>query len=251
MEKTMIQVEKLSKQFTDKKLGLIKAVDNVSFQCKPGKIFGLLGPNGAGKTTTLRMIATILNPTSGAIVIGGIDAVSHSDQVRGMIGFLTGDTGLYERLTGRETLNYFGKLYGYGGEKIAQRMEMLSSKFGLADFIDRRIGTMSVGMRQKISLARTMIHDPDILILDEPTAGLDIITTRNIVDFIRLCRDEGKCILFSTHIMHEAEALCNEIAFINRGRILDCGTMTELKTRHELASLEDIFFKLMGADNEL
>lgn len=246
----MIQVSNLSKQFTDKKLGLIKAVDNVNFTCTAGRIFGLLGPNGAGKTTTLRMIATILNPTGGMIKVGGFDTVSQSDEVRNLIGFLTGDTGLYDRMTGRETLYYFGKLYGFGNDEIEQQLEKLSEQFGLADFIDRRVGMMSTGMKQKISLARTMIHNPKVLILDEPTTGLDIITTRNIVNFIHHCRDEGKCILFSTHIMYEAEALCDEIAFINKGRIMDCGSATELKMRYKQTNLEDVFFNLMGVSNE-
>jgi sodium transport system ATP-binding protein len=246
----MIQVTNISKYFTDKKRGLAKAVDDISFVCQPGKIFGLLGPNGAGKTTTLRMIATILEPTAGTVTVGGYNAVTQPGQVRGQIGYLTGDTGLYDRMTARETLQYFGELYGMEDDAIERRFDQLAQQFGMADFADRRVGKMSTGMKQKVSLARTVLHDPPTLILDEPTTGLDIITTRTIVRFIQQCRDAGKCVLFSTHIMHEAETLCDEIAFINKGKILAQGTIAALKEQFKQDDLEELFVGLMGGDHE-
>jgi sodium transport system ATP-binding protein len=156
----MIQVTNISKYFTDKKRGLAKAVEDISFVCQPGKIFGLLGPNGAGKTTTLRMIATILEPTAGTVTVGGYNAVTQPGQVRGQIGYLTGDTGLYDRMTARETLQYFGELYGMEDDAIERRFDQLAQQFGMADFADRRVGKMSTGMKQKVSLARTVLHDP-------------------------------------------------------------------------------------------
>ncbi|MDI6738799.1 MAG: ATP-binding cassette domain-containing protein, partial [Candidatus Edwardsbacteria bacterium] len=187
----MIEVNGLTKTFKDRKRGVVKAVDDVSFVCRPGQIFGLLGPNGAGKTTTLRMIATILAPTAGTAVVAGHDVRIDPDRVRASIGFLTGDTGLYDRMTARETLQYFGELYGMEDDAITHRFSQLSEQFGMTEFADRRVGKMSTGMKQKVSLARTVLHDPPALILDEPTTGLDIITTRTIVRFIRQCRDEG------------------------------------------------------------
>ena len=246
----MIQVSNIAKHFTDKKRGLVRSVDGVSFACQPGKIFGLLGPNGAGKTTTLRMIATILEPSSGSVIVGGFDTATQPDQVRGQIGYLTGDTGLYDRMSAWETLQYFGELYGMEDDAIERRFGQLSQQFGMADFADRRVGKMSTGMKQKVSLARTVIHDPPVLILDEPTTGLDIITTRTIVRFIRQCRDAGKCVLFSTHIMHEAEMLCDEIAFIEKGKILAQGTTTALKEQFKKDDLEELFVGLMGGDHE-
>ena len=242
----MIQVSNIAKHFTDKKRGLVRSVDGVSFVCQPGKIFGLLGPNGAGKTTTLRMIATILEPTGGTVTVGGYDVGTQPDQVRGQIGYLTGDTGLYDRMSARETLQYFGRLYGLTDDAIDVRIRQLSESFGMADFIDQRVNKMSTGMKQKVSLARTVIHDPPVLILDEPTVGLDIITTRTIVRFIRQCRDSGKCVLFSTHIMHEAETLCDEIAFIDKGKILAQGTTTALKEQFKQDDLEYLFCRADG-----
>jgi sodium transport system ATP-binding protein len=246
----MIQVTNISKYFTDKKLGLVKAVDDVSFVCQTGKIFGLLGPNGAGKTTTLRMIATILEPSAGSVIVGGFNTATQPDQVRGQIGYLTGDTGLYDRMSARETLQYFGRLYGLSDTAIDIRIQQLSESFGMAGFIDQRVHKMSTGMKQKVSLARTVIHDPPVLILDEPTTGLDIITTRTIVRFIRQCRDAGKCVLFSTHIMHEAETLCDEIAFIDKGKILAQGTTAALKEQFKQDDLEELFVGLLGGDHE-
>jgi len=246
----MIDVKNISKIFTDPKQGPIKAVDGVSFSCRPGQIFGLLGPNGAGKTTMLRMIATILAPTAGTAAVNGHDVTADPDGVRASIGFLTGDTGLYDRMTARETLQYFGGLYGMERPAVDERIGALSGRFAMDAFLDQRVAKLSSGMKQKVSLARTVIHDPPVLVLDEPTTGLDIMTTRNIIRFIRQCRDQGRCVLFSTHIMHEAETLCDEIAFIDQGKLLAQGTAAALKQQFKQDDLEELFVGLMGGDHD-
>ncbi len=247
----MIQAKRLTKVFRDPKKGSITAVDKVSFTCQSGKTFGLLGPNGAGKTTTFRMIATILNPTSGTAVVDGYDIKENPQQVRTKIGFLTGDTGTYGRLTGRETLQYFGRLYEMNDDEIKRRIEELSQIFGMCDFLDRRVQKLSNGMKQKVSLARTVIHDPRVLILDEPTLGLDIITTRSIINFINNNKKQGKCILFSTHTMYEAETICDEIAIIHQGKIIAQGTIPQLLIQHNKKNLEEVFMSLVQDENEL
>ena len=207
----MVKSTSLKKIFYDGKRGDVVAVDGLSFECRPGTIFGLLGRNGAGKTTTLRMLSTILVPTSGTATVDGFDIVQSPEKVRERIGFLSGDTKLYDRLSGRETLAYFGRLAGLGREGVSRRIEELSQQFSLADVLDVRVGKMSTGMKQKISVARVIIHNPQVLILDEPTLGLDVVNARSTFDLIRRWRSEGKTIIFSTHIMSEAERLCDEL----------------------------------------
>jgi len=237
----MIQVQGLRKVFHDKKRGEIRAVDGVDFTCTRGEIFGLLGLNGAGKTTTLRLLATMLHPDGGSIHIGGIDAGAQPEAVRAQIGFLTGSTGLYWRLTPREILTYFGQLAGLDRPTIRRRADALIERLGMGDFVDRRVDKLSSGQKQRASIARTLIHDPPVLILDEPTVGLDVITSRAIVEFIAEAKRAGKCVVLSTHIMHEAAKLCDRIGIIHQGRMRMSGTLAEFRTRTGRSDLDDVF----------
>ncbi|HZI89260.1 MAG TPA: ABC transporter ATP-binding protein [Candidatus Polarisedimenticolia bacterium] len=243
----MIEVVNLCKTFHDRKKGDIPAVRDVSFTCPPGQVFGLLGRNGAGKTTTLRMLATILTPTSGTARIDGLDVVQRPGEVRKRIGYLSGDTKLYDRLTGRELLSYFGELAGMSGASIAGRIAELQVSFGLGDFLDKRVGKMSTGMKQRLSLARVVLHDPPVLIFDEPTSGLDVMGAREVIRIVRDLRSKGRTIIFSTHIMTEAEKICDEIAIIERGAILKTGTVAALRGANGGGTLEDVFVETVEA----
>ena len=245
----MIEVQNLVKTFYDRKKGEIPAVRDVSFACPPGKVFGLLGRNGAGKTTTLRMLATILVPTSGTAKVAGFDIRERPADVRRAIGYLSGDTKLYDRLTGRDLLQYFGSLAGMPGDRIAHRMEELRGTFRLDELLDKRVGKMSTGMKQRLSIARVVFHDPQVLIFDEPTAGLDAVAARKLIDLIGEMRQRGRTVIFSTHIMTEAERICDEIAIIEQGRILAQGTVAELcrPNGSGARSLEDVFIHLVEA----
>jgi sodium transport system ATP-binding protein len=242
----MINVRDLTKFYQDKKRGKIVAVDHISFEANNGEIFGLLGPNGAGKTTTLRMLATILQPTEGTANIGGHDVSKEAQQVRRKIGFLSGDMGLYHRLTPRELLRFFGRLNGLNGAALNQRIERLFELFDMRHFADSKIDTLSTGMRQKTAISRTIIHDPPILILDEPTSGLDVPTAHVVESYIRDARGAGKCIVLSTHVMEEAEYLCDRIAVIYQGRIRALGTMDDLRSMTGKNRLREIFIELLG-----
>ncbi|HYQ90201.1 MAG TPA: ATP-binding cassette domain-containing protein [Candidatus Binatia bacterium] len=239
----MIEVRDLCKTFHDRKKGDISAVRNVSFQCAPGHVFGLLGRNGAGKTTTLRMLATILAPTSGTAVIDGLDVTEKPGEVRKRIGYLSGDTKLYDRLTGRELLEYFGELSGMTQASIEGRIAELQVTFHLGDFLDRRVGKMSTGMKQRLSLARVVLHDPPVLIFDEPTSGLDVMGAREVLRIVQELKAKGRTIIFSTHIMTEAERICDEIAIIEQGSILTQGSVLSLRNGNGGGSLEDVFVK--------
>lgn len=246
----MLKTQQLTKHFQDKKRGAIKAVDGIDLDCHSGEIFGLLGLNGAGKTTTLRLLATILRPDSGTVTVDGADAVSHPEKVRAKIGFLTGTTGLYLRLTPREILRYFGQLSGMDSPAIKRRSDELIQRLGMDDFADRRVDKLSSGQKQRTSIARTLIHDPPLLILDEPTTGLDVVTSRAIVDFIREARGEGKCVILSTHIMHEAAKLCDRIAILHSGRIRRMGTLADFRAYYGHEDLDDIFVAAIDGDGE-
>ncbi len=245
----MIEVENLTKEYRDRKRGAILAADSVSFHCGPGEIVGILGPNGAGKTTTLRMISTAIPPSSGSARVMGLDVVKDATEVRKRIGFLSASTGLYGRLTPRETLRYFGNLFGMAHSAIADRTEQLAGLFGMNDFLDRPCDKLSTGMKQKVNIARTVLHDPPVMVFDEPTSGLDVLTGRTIVGFIRSCRDGGKTVLFSTHIMSEVEKLCDRVAIIHRGRIYFQGTVAELRETAG-GDLEDAFVRMIGEAGE-
>ncbi|HXL14935.1 MAG TPA: ATP-binding cassette domain-containing protein [Methylomirabilota bacterium] len=242
----MIEVLDLCKTFHDRKKGDIPAVRGLSFKCAPGRVFGLLGRNGAGKTTTLRVLATILVPTSGTALIDGLDVNQRPGEVRKRIGYLSGDTKLYDRLTGRELLTYFGELAGMNAPSIAGRITELQVSFGLRDFLDKRVGKMSTGMKQRLSLARVVLHDPPVLIFDEPTSGLDVMGAREVLRIVLDLRSKGRTIIFSTHIMTEAERICDEIAIIERGSILAQGSVGALKSGNGGGTLEDVFVKTVG-----
>lgn len=240
----MIEAVGLTKVFTPGRGRVVEAVTDASFSVYTGEVFGLLGPNAAGKTTLLRMIGTIITPTAGHCVVAGFRTDEAPEEVRRQMGFLSGTTKLYGRLSAREVLRYFGRLYGMGDEQIAERTEELSGLLGMGGFLDRRCETLSTGQGQKVSVARVILHDPAVLILDEPTVGLDIMTSRTILDFISAARARGHCIMFSTHYMTEAELLCDRIAFIHGGRILALGTKESLFRQTGTANLHDAFLSL-------
>src|SRR5277367_3309033 len=242
----MIETRGLSKHFKDKKRGLVRAVDGVSFTCKPGQIYGLLGANGAGKTTTLRMLATILEPTDGTAFVCGYDVIDDPAKVRANVGFLSTATALYPRLTSQEMVEYFGRLNGLDEATLKKRLDEIFTRLDMNSFRDRRCDKLSTGMKQKTSIARTLVHDPPIMIFDEPTLGLDIMTARTITAFIRECRDHGKTVIFSTHIMTEVEKLCDTIGIIQSGKLLTEGTLAELRAKHGEHDLEEIFVKVVA-----
>jgi sodium transport system ATP-binding protein len=246
----MIEARSLSKFFHDKKRGEIRAVDHVSFTCRPGQIYGLLGANGAGKTTTLRLLATLLRPTSGTATVAGFDTVVDSQRVRASVGFLATSTALYGRLTARETIAYFGRLNGLTAAQVADRTRRLADELDLHEFLDRRVDKFSTGMKQKTSIARTVVHDPAVLIFDEPTIGLDVMTARNIVRFVRDCRARGKTVIYSTHVMSEVEKLCDVIGIIHQGRLVAEGSLDQLRLRFGEQDLEEIFIRAVGGEEE-
>lgn len=240
-----IEIENLNKSYLDKGRGTVRAVRNLSMQCNAGEVVGLLGPNGAGKTTTLRMLATVLQPTSGRARVAGYDIQSDSLKVRQNLGFLTGGTGLYGRLSPKEILRFFGRLHEMPEAKLQERMDHLMQSFGIQEFQDSNCDRLSTGQKQRVNLARTLLHDPPVIILDEPTAGLDLISSRNILEFIRHSRSEGKCILFSTHNMTEAEILCDRVAIILDGEIQIFDSLEGLKAATNQNSLVEVFFDLV------
>jgi sodium transport system ATP-binding protein len=252
----MIKVENLRKEFTltkqqQKEFATTTkkalAVNDISFECQPGKVFSLLGPNGAGKTTTLRMLSTIFKPTQGSIHIAGIDAIKNPQEARKKIGFLTGSTGLYARLTPNEVIAYFAQLYGIPKAEYEARKEHLYSLLDMHDFQHKRIGKLSTGMKQKVSICRTMIHDPEVVIFDEPTSGLDVITAENIIKLIQDCKDQGKTVIFSSHIMSEVDLLCDDLAIIHKGNLLYSGSMSDFRTNMQEDNLTAEFIRIVHA----
>ena len=240
MSAPAVVVDSLVKAF-----GATAAVAGLSFEVAPGEIYGLLGPNGAGKTTTLRVLAGILRPTAGQVRVVGRDVGGDPLAVRRHLGFLTNTTGLYPRLTGRELLRYFGRLHGLGRDAAAARIAALATALDLPPFFDRRCEGLSTGERQRLSIARAVLHDPDVLVLDEPTAGLDVLASRFLRDFVRAERDRGKAVVFSTHYLAEAELLCDRIGLLHRGRLLREGTPPALRAEAGTSSLEEAFLTLV------
>jgi sodium transport system ATP-binding protein len=242
----MIQVDNLVKSFRDLRRGQVVAVDHISFVARPGEVFGLLGPNGAGKTTTMRILCTVLQPTSGTARVAGYDVVTQAPQVRQNIGFLSNSTAIYDRMSAWEMVAYFGRLYGMTEERLRVRLEEVFASLQMNDFRDVLGAKMSTGMRQKVSIARTIIHDPPVLIFDEPTAGLDVLVARSVLQNIERLRALGKCILYSTHIMREVEKLCDRVAIVGKGVIRACGTLAELRECYGQNDLEELFFTLVS-----
>lgn len=238
----MVEVKDLEKKF-----GTFSAVDKISFQVNKGEIFGLLGENGAGKTTTLRMLATMLQPTSGYATLGGFDAVKEPEKVRAHIGILFGgETGLYDRLTALENIAYFGELNGMDRAAIKERSRQLAAAFGMQDFMDKKASKLSKGMKQKVAFARSIVHNPDIMLFDEPTSGLDVGAAREVHAFILKCKAEGKTILFSSHTMNEVDKLCDRIGIIHKGKLVETGSLEALKEKYRDNDLEEIFVRLAG-----
>jgi sodium transport system ATP-binding protein len=236
-----VSVEGLTKTFYDEGRGEVHAVDGVSFSCRPGEIFGLLGANGAGKTTTLRMLSTILRPSAGRARVMGHDVLTEPEEVRASLGFYSASTALYPRLTARETLEFFARVNRYPPGRVEARVRDLVERFGITDFQSARVEKLSSGMKQKVSIARTVVHDPPVLIFDEPTVGLDVINALEMLSVIQALKEEGKTIIFSTHIMSEAEKLCDRVAIIHRGRVLASGSLADHRRATGKHYLEDIF----------
>ena len=244
----MIEVEALSKTFRDARGQRVPAVDAISFVARPGEIVGLLGPNGAGKTTTLRILCTVLKPTGGSARVAGFDVVRDAAQVRHHIGFLSANTGVYDRMSAREMVEYYGRLHGLSPERLRERTRELFDALQMNDFTDVPGSKMSTGMKQKVSIARALVHDPPVLIFDEPTAGLDVLVQRAVLQSIAALRGQGKCIVFSTHIMREVEKLCDRVAIMHRGRILASGPLDELRKVYSQPDLEELFFSLVSEE---
>ena len=240
----LVEARGLGKVYPGRRGVRTVATEDIRFACRAGEVFGLLGPNGAGKTTTLRMLSTVLVPTSGTAVVAGHDVVAEPDAVRARIGFLSGNTGLYPRLTPREVLTYFGRLFGLADAPLGARIEELARLLDMTGFLDKPCDKLSSGMKQKVNVARTVLHDPPVLILDEPTVGLDVLASRTIVEFVRNCRQQGKCVIFSTHIMGEVARLCDRLAIIHKGKVQFDGTLPALRERAG-DDLEEAFIRIL------
>ncbi len=246
----MIHVENLHKSFKTK-TGVVKAVDGVSFAAPDGQITGLLGPNGAGKTTCLRMLYTLMKPDQGAVSIDGLDASRDADAVRRSLGVLPDARGVYKRLTARENIAYFGRLHGMSDADIASRSERLVAALEMGEFIDRQTEGFSQGQRTKTAIARALVHSPRNVILDEPTNGLDVMTTRGLRNFLLALKREGHCVIFSSHIMQEVAALCDRIVVIAHGHVVAQGSAEELKAQTGATNLEDAFVTAIGSEEGL
>jgi sodium transport system ATP-binding protein len=246
----VIHARQLTKTYADLRRGQFVALDHISFAAHAGQIYGLLGPNGAGKTTALRILSTALRPSSGTATINGYDVVTQPALVRRQIGFVSANTAMYDRMTAWEMVSYFGRLHGMEEAQLRHRMELLFARLQMEDIRDLLGSKMSTGMKQKVSIARAIVHDPPVLIFDEATVGLDVLVARTLLRTVAELREQGKCIIFSTHIMREAEKLCDRIAIIHRGAILAEGTLGELHDRFEQPDLEELFFQLISQYDE-
>jgi sodium transport system ATP-binding protein len=246
----MIHVRQLGKSYADLRRGQFVALAGISFNARPGEIFGLLGPNGAGKTTALRILSTVLRPTSGHATVNGFDCVTQPSLVRHQIGYVSCNTAVYDRMTAWEMVEYFGRLYGLDAERLRNRMEDIFRRLKMEEIRDVPGAKMSTGMKQKVSIARAIVHDPPVLIFDEATAGLDVLVARALLQTVAQLRDQGKCVIFSSHIMREVERLCDRVAIMHRGHILSEGTLDDLRAEHQESDLEELFFQLISAHEE-
>ncbi len=246
----MVHVSNLTKHYTDLQRGKLVAVAGIDFDARPGEIFGLLGPNGAGKTTALRILSTMLRPSGGRVTVHGYDVLTQPADVRRCIGFMSANTAIYDRMTAWEFVEYFGRLHELEEHVLRQQMEALFDRLQMNNIRDLLGARMSTGMKQKLSIARALVHDPPVVIFDEATVGLDVLVARALIQTIAELRDHGKCVIFSTHIMREAERLCDRIAIMHRGKILTQGTVDELRERHSEEDLEELFFRLISAQEE-
>lgn len=237
----MLEVRDLSVSY-----GAIRALHGVSLKVERGQVVTLIGGNGAGKTTTLRMLCTVLKPSAGFATVAGYDIVKDAAAVRRSVGFLSANTGVYDRMTAWEMVEYYGRLYGLDGEPLKARMEEVFTSLQMNDFRNSPGGRLSTGMKQKVSIARALIHDPPVLIFDEPTAGLDVLVQRAVLRNIADLRGRGKTILFSTHVMSEVEKLCDRVAIMARGAVVACGTLAELREKYQQQDVEEIFFSLVS-----
>ncbi|HNT29860.1 MAG TPA: ATP-binding cassette domain-containing protein [bacterium] len=247
MTESAVIVNHLSKQYGKNSL----AIQDISFTAAAGEILGLLGPNGAGKTTTIRVLSTVLSPTSGEAHICGCDIRTEAEAVRRKIGVLTTDVGAYERFTGRENLAYFGTLYGLTSSRLSDRIMELAQLLDMEAFIDKKAGTYSTGMKQKLAIARSVIHDPEVVIFDEPTAGLDVLASQTVLSYMQKACELGKCVIFSTHQMLDAEKLCQRVAIIHGGKLIAFDTVSALKETTGGKDLEEVFLSLIKQNNAI
>lgn len=241
----MIHVRRLTKTYKDFHLGDFVALNELSFDALAGQIYGLLGPNGAGKTTAMRILSTVLSPTSGTALINGVDVTQNPEEVRRQLGFVSTNTAVYDRMTGWEMVEYFGRLNGMEEKTLLDQMNFIFERFQMQNLRDVLGSKMSTGMKQKVSIARALIHDPPVLIFDEATSGLDVLVAREVLKTVAQLRDQGKCIIFSTHIMREAEKLCDRIGVVNKGRLLAEGSKKDLMEQYQEEDLEELFFRLI------
>ena len=248
----MIEINNVSKEFEkniDKKKTIKFYADkDISFSVKDGEILGLLGPNGAGKTTLLRIIAGIMKPTSGKVMIGGKDLNKNEIEIKKNLSFLSGNTKLYKDISCVELLKMCGAYYAMDKELINKRIDEVVKRFDMEAFKDQRIGSLSTGQTQRVGVARCVVHDPHYYILDEATSGLDIISSQVIIDFIKEERDKGKCIIYSTHYMEEAENICDRVVLLNKGNIIAVGTPKEIEKKTNTTNIRDAFFSLIGGN---
>lgn len=250
----MIEVKNVTKEFTKtiskKETITFKADNDISFTAKEGEVVGIIGPNGAGKTTLLRIIAGIMNPTEGEVLIDGKNYKTKSEDIKKQIAFLSGNTKLYKDISPYELLEMCGNYYEVPKEKLTSKIEDISKKFAMESFLHQKISVLSTGQYQRTSIARCLIHDPKYYILDEPTSGLDVISSKSILDFIKEEKQNKKCILYSTHYMEEAENICDKIVMINKGHVIATGTPEEICKKTKTTNLRDSFFVLIGGDHE-